>query len=281
MKNILAICLVLFLTGNVFANQNIHTHNVGDFKVSLLSEGQKEGNKSILIGATDKMLSKYAPKGLFPNSVNAFLVRTPSQNILVDTGLGINLIQNLKHLGVSPEKIDILLLTHMHGDHIGGMLRNGEKVFPNAKIYISEPEYNYWTKKSWDSVSDVATAYKQNIILFKPSKLNGAQKKLISGVTAIEAYGHTPGHTMFLLESKGKKLLIWGDLTHAMAIQMPYPKVAVTYDIDPKQAVETRLKVLKYACKNKIPIAGMHIAYPSMGTITSDSNGGYIFEKMK
>jgi glyoxylase-like metal-dependent hydrolase (beta-lactamase superfamily II) len=93
----------------------------------------------------------------------------------------------------------------------------------------------------------------------------------------LATYGHTPGHTSFLIESKESKLLIWGDLTHAMAIQMPYPQVAVTYDVNPEGAVQSRKAVLTYVSENHIPVAGMHIAYPAIGEIKSISDGGYQF----
>jgi glyoxylase-like metal-dependent hydrolase (beta-lactamase superfamily II) len=90
-------------------------------------------------------------------------------------------------------------------------------------------------------------------------------------VRPIAAYGHTPGHTLYLLSSGGERLLIWGDLTHAMAVQMPFPQVAVTYDVDSEQAVASRKTVLEFVVKNKIPVAGMHIAYPGMGVVSANS----------
>jgi len=106
---------------------------------------------------------------------------------------------------------------------------------------------------------------------------------VLKGVSAIAAYGHTPGHTMFLVESGGKKLLVWGDLTHAMAIQMPRPSVSVTYDSDPVAAAEARKEVLKYVSENKIPVAGMHVAYPGVGGVETDPEnpGGYKFIPIK
>ncbi len=99
---------------------------------------------------------------------------------------------------------------------------------------------------------------------------------LLPGIYAIATYGHTPGHTSFLLESGKEKLLIWGDLAHAMAVQMPHPEISVTYDFDPRQAADIRKKMLEYVSKNNIPIAGMHIAYPAVGKI-SEKGSGYTF----
>ncbi|MDR1356096.1 MAG: MBL fold metallo-hydrolase [Tannerellaceae bacterium] len=266
---------------NMYAQSvgNVFTFKVGSFELTLLSEGQGQGNKGVLVGATDEMLRKYAPDGTFPNATNAFFVKTPDRNILIDAGYGRNLFDNLQSIGITPDKVDVVLLTHMHGDHIGGMLREGRPSFPNAEIYLPQPERDYWmTEGRGQQARDVIAAYKDKLHLFQPIEAGGQGKPLIAGVTGIAAYGHTPGHTAYLLESDGNKLLVWGDLTHAMAIQMPYPQVAVTYDVTPEDAVAYRKKILEYVEANKIPVAGMHIAFPGIGAVAKDAvAGGYVF----
>jgi glyoxylase-like metal-dependent hydrolase (beta-lactamase superfamily II) len=255
------------------------------FEVTTLPESQGEGNKSVLIGATPEMLQKYAPQGTFPNGTNAFFVKTPDMNILVDAGYGRNLFTHLQSIGIAPEQIDVVLLTHMHGDHIGGMLRDGKPSFPNARLYIAQPEHDYWmdaANSRGQQARDVIAAYKNKLQLFQPAASAQNAATLVSGIKGIAAYGHTPGHTAFLVESDNSKLLIWGDLTHAMAVQMPYPQVAVTYDVNPEDAIAYRKKLLEYVEKNKLPVAGMHIAFPGIGTVTKDtSSGGYSFTAAK
>lgn len=252
---------------------------VGEARVHLLSEGQQKGNTSILIGSTPEMLDKYAPDGTFPNAVNAFLIQLGGKNILVDTGFGRLLFDNLRNVGVDAEQVDIVLITHAHGDHIGGMLRDGKKAFPNAQVYMSQREHDYWTSDAVKNrnVLQIVSAYTEQFNLFEPSVLGEPAKPLMDAVTAFATYGHTPGHTVYVVESKGEKLMIWGDLTHAMAVQMPYPSVAVTYDVDPAQAVKARLEVLKYVSENAIPVAGMHIAAPAVGNIVKEGKG-YVFK---
>jgi glyoxylase-like metal-dependent hydrolase (beta-lactamase superfamily II) len=249
---------------------------VGDYKVYLLSEGQQKGNTGILIGATPEMIAEQIPDGTFPNAANAFLVQTPDKNILVDTGFGRLLFENLKSTGLDANQIDVVLITHMHGDHIGGLLKNGQVLFPNAQLYISQPERDYWAGEKNAGAVAVLNAYEQQLVLFEPNSLDSLSQSLLPGIIPVATYGHTPGHTSFLVESKGDKLLIWGDLTHAMAIQMPYPQVAVTYDVNPEEAVQSRQAVLKYVSENAIPVAGMHIAYPAMGKVQA-SGSGYEF----
>ncbi|MCC8088418.1 MAG: MBL fold metallo-hydrolase [Rikenellaceae bacterium] len=252
------------------------SYKVGDYTVTLLSEGQSEGNKSILIDPSEEILNETIPDGTFPNAVNAFLIETGCLTILADTGYGRKLFSNLESLGKSADDIDRIILTHMHGDHIGGMENKGETAFPNAKVFIAEKEVDYWKEVKNRTADKVLNLYDESMSTFTPGNADNP-KTITKGVSAIEAYGHTPGHTVYLIESKGEKLLIWGDLTHAMAVQMPYPQISVTYDVDPDAARESRFAILKYVADNNIPVAGMHIAYPGIGYIKDNGNGGYEF----
>jgi glyoxylase-like metal-dependent hydrolase (beta-lactamase superfamily II) len=280
MKNqIILLILIGMATISVQAQSNspLFSENVGGYKVYLLSEGQQKGNTGILIGATPEMIAEQIPDGAFPNASNAFLIQTPDKNILVDTGFGRLLFDNLESIGLDAGQIDVVLITHMHGDHIGGLLKDGQAAFPNAELYIAQPEHDYWVNQNNAGAINVIKAYEKQLNLFEPNELENIITPLLPGITPVAAYGHTPGHTVFLVESNEDKLLIWGDLTHAMAIQMPYPQVAVTYDVNPEEAVQSRKVILKYVAENKIPIAGMHIAYPAVGEIKSVCGKGYEF----
>ncbi|HNX33389.1 MAG TPA: MBL fold metallo-hydrolase [Kiritimatiellia bacterium] len=238
---------------------------LGGATVTTLAERQQTIGKEILIGATDDILKRYAPGGSVSNAVNAFLVRAAGKTVLVDTGLGLKLLDNLKSAGVGAGDIDAVLITHMHRDHIGGLLRGGVAVFTNATVYIARREFEHWKQKG-DDAQIIADAYAGRFRLFHPQKLeDGKPAQLVRGVTAFAADGHTPGHTVFLVEGQTKKLLIWGDLTHAALLQIPHPEVAVTYDVDAAQAVETRKKILAYVATNEIHyVGGMHVAYPGV-----------------
>lgn len=270
------------ITGIVTAqqNENVFTFKVGKYEVSLLSETQGKGNPRILVGATDDMLKQAIPDGTFPNATNAFLIKSPDKVILVDAGYGRLLFDNLKSLGVTPEQVDMVLLTHMHGDHIGGMLKDGEKSFPNATLHLATREHGHWNKAG-GGAKEVLAAYSDKLVLFLPGEIGEAGKEVYPGITPVVAYGHTPGHAGFLVESEGQKLMIWGDLTHAMAIQMPFPQVAVTYDSNPVSAIAYRKQILEYVVKNNIPVAGMHIAWPGIGSVSSDGNSGYQFKPVE
>jgi len=258
-------------------NPNIFTYKLGTAEVSLLSEGQATGNSSIFVGATPEMIQKSLPDGSYPRSCNAFLVRVAGKNILVDTGMGRPLVENLKSLGITPEQINAVLITHAHGDHIGGMLKDNKAVFPNAELYMSRLEHDYIMNDARNAgARKMIETYQSKLRLFQPAEIDAKLKSLFTGIQAVAAYGHTPGHTLYIVESGSEKMLIWGDLTHAMAIQMPYPEVAMTYDSNTDKAIAARKKVLEFVAKNNIPVAGMHTAYPGMGKITKAPDGGYL-----
>lgn len=278
-KLIIGFCMVLGWGGSLFAATNTFSHRVGDYEIYLLSEGQSEGCSRIFIQAPPEAVKRYTPDGNYPTAVNAFLIKTPDRTILVDAGFGKFLFENLKSLDITPESIDTVLLTHLHGDHIGGLLKPGKPAFPNATLYLAEEEKAYWTTPGSEQVKTLA-AYGSRVKTFSPGELGNSIPDLLPGIKPIAAFGHTPGHTLFLITSKEASLLVWGDIAHAMAIQMPVPAVAVSYDVDPKQAVKSRVNVLKHVAEKKIPVAGMHIPYPGIGSVAKD-NSGYAFKPVK
>jgi glyoxylase-like metal-dependent hydrolase (beta-lactamase superfamily II) len=256
--------------------------------ITLLSEGQGLGETELLIGTTEEMLKRTAPDGTFPIATNVFLVEMGGKTILFDAGYGSKLFDNLEAYKKTVADVDVIMLTHMHGDHIGGLLRDNEKSFPSAELYIPKPEYDYWMsdvamqkqpesqRGGFTNARNVINAYKDKLHLFVPGAIDGTDE-LLPGIRSIAAYGHTPGHTGYMLESNGSKIFIWGDLTHAITVQIPYPEVAITYDLDPVEAARSRQQLLNYLLENKIRIAGMHIQFPGIGNVRKNKANGYDF----
>jgi glyoxylase-like metal-dependent hydrolase (beta-lactamase superfamily II) len=273
------------------------------FKLHLLAERQQTIAAETLVGATPEMFARVGGPPPYPNAINAFLLshaphRASPKNVLFDTGFGIKLFDNLKARDFATTEIDAVFLTHMHGDHIGGLLRDGAAAFPKAILHIERREYDYWINKlKAPAAIAVAKAYREHLELFDAAALgalpadfgaSGAWDKFAASdahadIIPIAAYGHTPGHTMYLVRntSGALPLLIWGDLTHAMTIQLPFPEVAVTYDVAPAQAVATRKAVLQYAAKHGLHIAGMHNEFPAVGYVRAAKHGGYTFSQEK
>jgi glyoxylase-like metal-dependent hydrolase (beta-lactamase superfamily II) len=255
----------------------VFSYKVGKFEVFMLVENRGQGRPSILLGASDAQLKQYLPGGTYQSETNTFLVRTPDRTIVIDTGFGGDIFDSMKKLGVAPEQVDAVVLTHLHGDHIGGLAKNGKALFPKAALYLAQQEKDYWTVTAPNQGAITALApYAAVTKTFLPGALGGSKTELFPGITAIAAFGHTPGHTMYLLESEGQKLLIWGDLMHIQDIQFPVPSLSVSYDTDPKAAAAMRAQVLDYVAKNGIAVGGMHLAYPAVGTVNANG-GGYRF----
>ena len=193
-----------------------------------------------------------------PSSMSCFLLQTEGKNILLDAGLGApfsQLIPKLTTLDVKPEELQLIYITHFHPDHIGGLLKEGKVVFPNAEVYINRVEAEAWQKMEGNQsvqAKTVLDAYKQHLHLFE------AGDTLPGDVITIAAYGHTPGHTVFQKDS----ILVIGDLIHGAALQLEYPEYCPLYDMDAETARESRLRILNYARENRLTMYGMHLPHP-------------------
>lgn len=235
------------------------------------SETEKQESMATITWIEDKPGPSANDRGLFPevpdsvwkelgieegvpSSMSCFLVQTDGKNILFDTGLGAPFSQlqsKLEEMGLTPDSIDQIYITHMHGDHIGGMMKDGEKVFKSANVYVNRVEAEAWRNMAEgkrDQAVGVLEAYKDQLNEFE------AGDTLDLGIISIAAYGHTPGHTVFQKDT----ILIVGDLMHGVALQEKYPQYCARYDMDPEGAVEARRRIMDYAKENGLKMYGMH-----------------------
>ncbi|MBY0577074.1 MAG: MBL fold metallo-hydrolase [Gallionellaceae bacterium] len=269
---------------------------LGQFEITALYDGAIELDTKLLknIQATDlqRLLSRmFVGNPKMQTAVNAYLINTGNHLVLVDTGaaklFGPSLgyvLQNMKAAGYEPSQVDTVVITHLHGDHMGGLNdASGQPLFTKAKILVSQADNDFWLSQK---VADGAPAKVQPFFKMArdsaaPYLANGQWQTftdgsmLVPGIQAVKANGHTPGHTAYAVESDGQKLLIWGDLVHAHAVQFARPGVSIEFDIDQKQAIATRRSIMKAMAASKSLVAGMHLPFPGIGHVRADGKDSY------
>jgi glyoxylase-like metal-dependent hydrolase (beta-lactamase superfamily II) len=274
---------------------SIHRMKVGDFEVTSMLDGYIELPQTSL-QADSSLIKSMLSAGGWPDKsmrvpVNTFLVNTGNKLILIDSGgakmLGPTagrLSQCLAAAGIEPGQIDEVYITHMHGDHLHGIVTpEGGMLFPNAIIRISKNDMDYWANPEVE-----AKAAENQKTRFVPAKravaAYGAQIKtfnlgdeLTPGIKSIEAVGHTPGHSCYLIQSGSDKLLAIGDTIHVAPVQFPRPDITVAFDWDQSKARETRGSIFEMAVKESIPIAAVHLPFPGIGTLRKKGTE-YIFD---
>jgi glyoxylase-like metal-dependent hydrolase (beta-lactamase superfamily II) len=271
---------------------------LGDFEVTVLSDGTLGLPVSQLFGNVtpdrmQKFLGDAFLKEPVETSVNAFLVNTGSKLVLIDTGTGGLygpklgfVVENLKAAGYQPEQVDEIYITHMHGDHVGGLMSGDQMAFPNAVVRADQHDADHWTNKAnldaapeemkgaFRAVMKTVGAYSA-AGKFKP--FNG-DTQLVPGIKAVAAYGHTVGHTIYVVESGGQKLVLWGDLMHVAAVQFPDPAAFVKFDTDTKAAVAVREKAFADAAAYGFWVGAAHLSFPGIGHLRGNvGSSGYIF----
>ena len=267
---------------------------LGDFKITALTDGTTPVPFGSLLHGTDTAsLSEILRNAGEPldreTSINAFLVDTGGHRILIEAGAGRlfgeccgRLPEMLAAAGYSPGSIDAVLLTHVHGDHSGGLTRDGGRVFPNADIYLAKGELDYWlsdTAKAHAKRSH-QTMFAEGRAALAPYHAAGRVRTFVGpatlfpGIRAIPAPGHTPGHSFYEIESQGHRLRVVGDIIHAAEVQLQHPDVTIDFDADERLAAVTRKAALAELAKTHELVAAPHISFPGLGHIFR-SGAGY------
>lgn len=266
---------------------------LGEFEITALSDGtvQLPVEKLLTNTTADKTARALAQAHLktpLDTSVNGYLINTGDKLVLVDTGaaslfgptLG-KLVANLKASGYQPEQVDEIYITHMHPDHVGGLVAGDKLVFPNATVRADKHDADFWLSQA---NLDKAPADSKGFFQGAMASLNPYVKAgkfkpfdgdtdLVPGIRAIVTHGHTPGHALYAVESKGQKLVLWGDLMHVAAVQFEHPEVTIQFDSDAKTAAVQRQKAYADAAKSGYLVAGAHLSFPGIGRLQRVGKG--------
>jgi glyoxylase-like metal-dependent hydrolase (beta-lactamase superfamily II) len=271
---------------------------VGDFEVTAISDGTvKLPMLKLLTNAKPEKLFAALKAGFLKEtvetSVNTYLVNTGNKLVLIDTGaaglfgptLG-NLLSNLKASGYQPEQIDEIYITHMHADHVGGLMAGAALAFPNAVLRIDKADTDFWLSvENMNSAPEGAKGFFQGAmasvnpyVAAGKLKTFSGETELVPGIHSQAAYGHTPGHSAYIVESKGERLELWGDLMHVAAVQFENPSVSIQFDTDSKAAAAARKAAYAEAAKSGSLVGLTHVAFPGLGHLRAAPGGkGYIW----
>jgi glyoxylase-like metal-dependent hydrolase (beta-lactamase superfamily II) len=309
MRASLAIAVILGLGSAVAPLQQVHAEAaqvkksgasyyrfmLGKFEVTALSDGTTPL-------PIDELLTKTTPdqvkKALATNYItppyemnfNAYLVNTGDKLVLIDAGAGAlfgpnlgKMVDALKASGYTPEQVDEIYITHMHSDHVGGLVADGKAVFPHAVVRADKREGDFWLsqanldkagKDEKGSFQNAQAALKPYVSADRYKPFDGATP-LVPGIRSMPLPGHTLGHAGYVVESEGQKLLVWGDVIHVGAVQFAEPSVTIHFDADSKLAEATRLKLLADAARQGYWIAGAHLSFPGVGHVHAAGNSRY------
>ncbi|WP_445304345.1 MBL fold metallo-hydrolase [Neorhizobium sp. SOG26] len=271
---------------------DIHKFKVGSFQVLVVKDGARaSGNPGETFGTNQspeevgKLLTdNFLPADQFVNSFSPTLIDTGSDVILFDTGFGKagreqgmgRLIEGLAAAGYMPDDISIVVLTHLHGDHIGGIMEDGKPAFSKARYVTGETEYNFWTDaaRAGTPAEGNQKAVLANVkpVADKMTFLKDGGE-VVSGITAMAAPGHTPGHMIFNVESAGKRLILTADTANHFVLSLQRPDWEVRFDMDKAKAAESRKKVFDMIATDKVAFLGYHMPFPAVGYAEKQETG--------
>ncbi|MDR0476834.1 MAG: MBL fold metallo-hydrolase [Desulfobulbaceae bacterium] len=268
---------------------------VGDFSVLPLLDREHSFPLNLFHGTDEAAILAMAGGPQAAGSFNVFLLAHGQERFLVDAGNGTlrperqgQLPLCLQAAGTAPENISNIFITHAHSDHIGGLVKDGKPAFPRAQVHMPRAEYDYWMddeamRQAPENVGSMFTLARGVLRLLEDGKLLRLftpGETLAAGITSVAIFGHTMGHTGYMLTSRGKKIFFVGDLLHAEAIQFARPDISLVFDADQSMAAETRRRALKQVASEAIPIAATHLPFPGIGLVRL-AGCGYSFEVFK
>ncbi|RKG67659.1 MBL fold metallo-hydrolase [Corallococcus exercitus] len=266
---------------------------LGDFEVTALSDGTvPQTIHEVATRTTPERVTALLARDFLQDpvetSINAFLINTGTSLVLVDTGSGSffgpdsggRLQQSLRAAGYQPEQVDVVLLTHIHSDHSGGLMTGASRAFPNAVLRVHARETDFWLSAENMAKGEVARKFFEEaramVVPYQDAgklKPFGDKDVLVPGIRAVPTPGHTPGHCIYVVESQGQRLVLWGDLMHFGPVQLREPAVTVAYDVDSSAAAAQRARLLSEAAGRGDLLGLDHMSFPGLGRLRPDGKG--------
>lgn len=273
-------------------NPGFHRFQFGDFEITTLSDGRRAGEapeKTYAVNQDPKDVAALLEENLLPtdrfvNSFTPVLINTGKELVLFDTGMGAGareagqgkLIGALEASGYKADDVSLVVLSHFHPDHIGGLIEDDKPAFANARYAAGQKEYDFWTdpaRLETPAISVAQLVDKNVKPLTEKITFIDDGKDVLSGIQAVGAYGHTPGHLAFRVESGGKSLMLISDTANHSVITLQRPDWHVSFDIDKEMAAETRKRMFDMIAKDKLPFIGYHMPFPSLAYLQRDGEG--------
>ena len=270
-----------------------NTRKVGAIDVTAVSDGVLNATLNNFVGVTAAQaaqMSGLPADGPVPLAVNAFVLTFNGKRALIDAGSGSSmgptlgkLPDNLRAIGVPPDAIDYVLLTHIHPDHSNGLVDDdGRAHFPNADVIVNGEDLRFWVERDPQASDNEfrqrnMAAARRAFAPYRDRVRAVSDGEILPGITAHPQPGHTLGHTGWLIASGNDALLIWGDIVHVAEVQFARPDAALTFDLDPEAARRSRTRVFDWVATDRILVAGAHLNLPGFGHVAR-SGSGYRFE---
>jgi glyoxylase-like metal-dependent hydrolase (beta-lactamase superfamily II) len=273
---------------------------IGSFEVTAVHDGawlraidEKFVRNTPYADVQAALAESFQAPGVLTIPFTPLVVNTGRNLVLIDTGTGGQFVSfapqsgtwqgNLAAAGIRPTDVDAILISHCHPDHINGIkTKDNALTFPNAEIFVSLQDWNYWLDEANPTTaSDAARPQFLNarrIFRDIASKVTRFEpgRELVPGITALAAFGHTPGHVAFAVASGDRSLLVLSDTTNNPYLFARHPEWQPTIDVDGPRAVETRKRLLDRATADRMLVHGYHFPFPALGHIAR-RGGGYEF----